>query len=294
VKGGGKIVSKAVVFISHISEEREIAQVLKKLVEASFLGLIEVFVSSDANSIKLGRKWLDNITTALKSCTVEIIIASPTSVKRPWINYEAGAGWVRDIPVIPLCHSGITPSTLPTPLSELQAALATDKEQLARLVPVLAEAIGSAEPMIDWSEFIEAVQKYEAVYETESEQIKELEEKSPIAPTHGLLPHELATLLLIGENVAGTEDGYEIWAIRDEMESAGYTKLAAGLAITSLARKNLIAPCMVESSYGNDEPHPGAKITDDGWSWLDENKERLSLIHPKPKRLPAQENDIPF
>lgn len=288
--------SKVVVFISHISEEQEIAQALKKLVEASFLGLIEVFVSSDPNSIKLGGRWLDNITSALKVCKVEIIIASPASVKRPWVNFEAGAGWVRAIRVIPLCHSGMTPSTLPTPLSELQAALATDENQLAGLVPVLAEAIGSQAPAIDWSAFIETVQKYEATYDAESEQIRKLEDYSPVPPTDGLLPHELAALLFIGENIRSPNDGYPAWAIQNDMESAGFTKLAAGLAITSLTRKNLIAGCMIESNYGNDDPTPGAKITDEGWSWLEENKERLSLIHSKEQTppTPPTEGEVPF
>lgn len=287
--------SKAVVFISHITEERDIAQALKKLVESSFLGLIEVFVSSDANSIKLGRKWLENVTTALRCCNVEIVIASPTSVKRPWVNFEAGAGWVRDIPVIPLCHSGMTPSSLPTPLSELQAALATDKNELDRLVPVLAEAIGSSEPAIDWSPFMEAVTKYEATYQAQSEQIKALEERSPVPPTDGLLPHELATLLLIAEDTAGTDYGFSVWAIRNQMEAAGYTKIAAGLAVASLTRKSLVIPCLIPNSYGEDEA--GVKLSDDGWMWLDENKERLSLIHPQPKQEPepsSAEDDIPF
>jgi hypothetical protein len=295
-------VSKAVVFISHISEERDIAQALKGLVELSFLGLIDVFVSSDANSIKLGRKWLDNVTAALKCCNVEIVIASPTSVKRPWVNFEAGAGWVRDVPVIPLCHSGMTPSSLPTPLSELQAALATDKEELARLVPVLAEAIGSAEPLIDWSEFVDVVQGYEAAYRAQSEQIKTLEERSPVLPTHGLLPHELAALLVIGENVTGTDEGYAMWSIRNDMESAGYTKLAATLAITSLTRKGLVASCLIENTYSNDEPAPGAKITEEGWIWLEGNKDRLSLIdrqrkgplRPQGIAPPPDSDDIPF
>lgn len=97
---------KPVVFISHITEEKEMAMELKKLIEESFLGMLDVFVSSDENSISSGSKWLDNITSALSSCAIELILCSPNSVKRPWINFEAGAGWVRDIPVIPLCHSG--------------------------------------------------------------------------------------------------------------------------------------------------------------------------------------------
>lgn len=100
--------SKPIIFISHITEEKEIAIELKKLIEKKILGMMEVFVSSDENSIKLGHKWLEDITYALKNCVIEIILCSSESIKRPWINFEAGAGWIREnIPVIPLCHSGM-------------------------------------------------------------------------------------------------------------------------------------------------------------------------------------------
>jgi hypothetical protein len=128
---------KPLVFISHITTEKEIAVALKGLVEQAFLGMVEVFVSSDPNSIAMGGRWLDNITYGLKKCVIEIVLASPVSVTRPWINFEAGAGWVRDIPVIPLCHSGMTPSALPAPLSSLQAALATQGTHLERVLPLL-------------------------------------------------------------------------------------------------------------------------------------------------------------
>ena len=95
---------KRLVFISHIAEEKEVAIAVKELIESSFLGLIEVFVSSDQHSIGMGQKWLDQISAALKECVVEIVLCSPKSINRPWINFEAGAGWVRDISVIPLCH----------------------------------------------------------------------------------------------------------------------------------------------------------------------------------------------
>lgn len=101
------MMEKPIVFISHITEEKEMALELKSLIEESFLGMISVFVSSDENSISSGSKWLDNITSALGNCAIELILCSPNSVKRQWINFEAGAGWVREIPVIPLCHSGM-------------------------------------------------------------------------------------------------------------------------------------------------------------------------------------------
>lgn len=80
---GGKDMNKPIVFISHITEEKELAIELKRLIEESFLGMLEVFVSSDEDSIASGSRWLDNITEALKNCVIELILCSPESVKRP-------------------------------------------------------------------------------------------------------------------------------------------------------------------------------------------------------------------
>lgn len=155
---------KPLLFISHIAEEKDVALALKSLVEETFLGMIEIFVSSDESSVPLGQKWLEAITSSLKRCVVEIVIASPTSVKRPWINFEAGAGWVRDIPVIPLCHSGMTPGALPVPLNLLQAATATEVSQLKLVFPVLATALGSTSPTPDFASFIKTVKEFEEQY----------------------------------------------------------------------------------------------------------------------------------
>lgn len=156
--------NKALVFISHITEEKEIAILFKELIEASFLGMIEVFVSSDEESITMGQKWLDQITAALKKCAIEIVICSPASVKRPWINFEAGAGWIRDIPVIPLCHSGAEPNRLPSPLNLLQAAKATEISSLKLIFPVLAQAISSKTPSVDFTDFVNHVKEFEERY----------------------------------------------------------------------------------------------------------------------------------
>ena len=80
---GGKDMNKPIVFISHITEEKELAIEFKRLIEESFLGMLEVFVSSDEDSIASGSRWLDNITEALKNCVIELILCSPESVKRP-------------------------------------------------------------------------------------------------------------------------------------------------------------------------------------------------------------------
>lgn len=156
--------NKPIVFISHITEEAELAKELKKILEESFLGMLDVFVSSDEGSLSAGTRWLDDITDSLSNCKVELILCSEKSITRPWINFEAGAGWIRNIPVIPLCHSGMEPSELPIPLNMLQAAKLSEVSSLKLVFPVLAEAINSKTPKLDFADFIEKVKEFEERY----------------------------------------------------------------------------------------------------------------------------------
>jgi len=96
-------------FISHISKETELAQMLKKYVARDFLNIWDIFVSSDGSSILGGDRWLDELSEALKGAKVEIVLCSKESITRPWVNFEAGAGWIRNIAIVPVCHSGMKP-----------------------------------------------------------------------------------------------------------------------------------------------------------------------------------------
>ncbi len=220
------IMSKPLVFISHITEEKEIAQALKRLVELTFLDMIEVFVSSDPTSIQLGRKWLEGITHALKNCAVEIILASPDSVKRPWINFEGGSGWVRDIPVIPLCHSGMIPTKLPAPFGTLQAATATEEAGLKLIFAVLTKVVGCTLPQVDFSEFVSVVNEFEAT----SRHFEEMAASSPVPMTDGLSPHELATFIEVAEQTSSPGEKVFVSSIRNKLETAGYRGVAVALA----------------------------------------------------------------
>lgn len=106
------------VFLSHISEESTEARGLKAELEKALPG-IEVFVS--AADIHYGDQWLKVIDEAMERAKIVLTLCSPGSVRRPWINFESGSGWSRRIPVIPLCHKGLTKDQLPDPLGIFQA-----------------------------------------------------------------------------------------------------------------------------------------------------------------------------
>lgn len=137
------------IFISHISEETELAQLLKKHIDEDFLQMFDIFVSSDYKTIEAGKDWLDEIIMALEKAKLEIILCSKESVKRPWVNFEAGAGWVRGIRVIPVCHSGLSPADLPAPLNFLQVVEVSKEASLQSLYNALAGIAGTQTPKID-------------------------------------------------------------------------------------------------------------------------------------------------
>jgi len=134
-------------FISHISEEKRIAEQVKKALNRDFLGLLDVFVSSDTESIAAGAEWLSSIEKALRDCAIFVILCSPESIGRPWINFEAGAAWMLDIPLIPVCHSGLLPHDLRMPLSLKQGIALHDEIGLQRFYGRVAKVLGCNMPV---------------------------------------------------------------------------------------------------------------------------------------------------
>ena len=143
--------AKKAVFISHISDETDLAQWLKARLDRDFLGGLEIFVSSDRSTIEAGRRWLDEVHDALKAADLQIVLCSSASVGRPWVNFEAGAVWLRGIPVVPACHSGLEPQALPIPLNMLQAVVLSRPEGLAKLYDAVAAAMGLRAPSVDFA-----------------------------------------------------------------------------------------------------------------------------------------------
>lgn len=158
---------KKTIFLSHISEEGALGTIFKDRLEKDFLSLIDVFVSSDARSIPPGDAWLKAVDSNLDRAAALIVLASPTSVARPWITFEAGAGWAKRVPTMIICHSGITPGGLPLPLGQLQAFAATDLTRIRAMYGVVASVLGSSVPEPDLTGFINSIQNFEKNYTEE-------------------------------------------------------------------------------------------------------------------------------
>src|SRR5262245_34214128 len=130
------------IFISHISEEAPIAQVLKDWIEPTFSGQYRVFIGNYQGDIPAGSRWLAEIEQAIKSAVVFLVLCSPTSVLQPWINFETGCAWLKGVPILPLCHSGQMKDALPFPLSIFQALQIEASDFTQNLLSAVATHLG--------------------------------------------------------------------------------------------------------------------------------------------------------
>ena len=129
------------IFISHISEEADVAALLKEIVEKDFFGSVRFFASSDITSIRGGEVWLDAIRDGITGSAAVMVLCSHASVKRSWVQFEIGAAWMMEKTIVPVCHSGMHLEDLPMPLSAIQGIELGAEIGLKRLYRYIADAL---------------------------------------------------------------------------------------------------------------------------------------------------------
>jgi hypothetical protein len=164
------------VFISHISAETEIAKRLKQRLDNDFLGMLDIFVSSDRETIRAGEKWLDEVDRALRAADAQLVLCSRESVGRPWVNFEAGAAWLRHIPVVPVCHSGLSLVDLPVPLNMLQGVECASAAGLQKLYDTMAALLGVKTPAVDFQAMAADMRLLEQAQRLSADSIERIEE----------------------------------------------------------------------------------------------------------------------
>jgi hypothetical protein len=136
------------VFVSHIHEEAPLGTVIKDQLEDAFSNRIQAFLSSDPRDNPGGDEWLQKIRSELTDPNIRMLISvlGPTSVNRSWMSIEAGAAWILNHNVFPLCHSGTTPSSLPRPFQDFGGADLAAPDSAKRLIMAIEQATGLQVP----------------------------------------------------------------------------------------------------------------------------------------------------
>jgi hypothetical protein len=166
-------------FISHASGESELANLIKTHIDAAFIGMIDVYVSSDGTSIAVGDNWMNSVVSQLQQADIFIVLCSQYSLDRPWINLELGAALTRGKTIIPLCHTDLLADQLVRrPLSDFEALNASDPQGLKSLFTKLADALGSRVPAIDWVQLVSEVRAFESRYLAQKQTIAQAKQQN--------------------------------------------------------------------------------------------------------------------
>jgi hypothetical protein len=108
-----------------------------------------------------------------------------------------------------------------------------------------------------------------------------------LSQTHGLSPNEVAALTVLFEYQYDDDPGLPGAGLQSNMDRAGFTKVAANLALTELLDKEFIER----------HPHTGYfSLTKKGLSWLTKNQDQLVIKEPQEAGVsgPITDEDIPF
>ena len=122
------------------------------------------------------------------------------------------------------------------------------------------------------------------------ERLGQLGHVQSVAKLEGLEQYEIAALVSVAQQIDSPDDGVPVGLVRQDMENAGFTKLATTLGLKSLLDKGMLIN-ELDHDYHGDE-YTVYKVTEKGMAWLFSNQAKLALRRQTP--APPREDDLPF
>ena len=127
---------KPTIFFSHSSKDKDLILPIKNKIESITSNVIDIFMSSDGESIPFGHNWVHKIEEGLKKAQIMFVFVTPTSINSSWIYFEAGFAYSKDIEVIPV-GLGVNIGQLNPPLNLLQGFDINSYESLNNFVSII-------------------------------------------------------------------------------------------------------------------------------------------------------------
>lgn len=127
---------KPTIFFSHSSKDKSRVQAVKDRMDSITGGAVDIFQSSDGQSIPLGRNWVHKIEEGLDQAVIMFVFVTPNSLSSNWIYFEAGYAYSRGKQVIPV-GIGVDIGLLKPPLSLLQGFNIHSSDGLNNFISVI-------------------------------------------------------------------------------------------------------------------------------------------------------------
>ena len=127
---------KPTVFFSHSSKDKEQILAIKDKLNKATGGVLDIFLSSDGQSIPFGTNWVYKVEQGLKDTTIMFVFATENSIRSGWIYFEAGYAYSKEIKVIPV-GLGISITELKAPLNLLQGFDVESADSLNNMIAII-------------------------------------------------------------------------------------------------------------------------------------------------------------
>jgi hypothetical protein len=184
---------KPLIFLSHISEHRDLGIFFKREIQNAFKHQVEVFVSSDIKDIAGGEEWKKAIKEALRNTRLFIVVLNEASLKRHWINLEIGCAWILDRPILALCFGAVKKGSLPKPYDDFKALEFPTSAFHEELMSTLEKQLGEPFRAVRYPEqFAEQLAAFLPV-------ISLVQETEATVPKPDLSDEELKILLIVAD-----------------------------------------------------------------------------------------------
>ena len=127
------------IFFSHSSQDRIPLNQLKDIFLEKIGSTVNVFLSSDGQSIPFGKNWVKEVENALQDCKIMFVFLTPASIHSNWIYFEAGHAYSKGIKVIPVGFLGMDLNSVKPPLSLLQGFNIINEKGLDNIIAIINE-----------------------------------------------------------------------------------------------------------------------------------------------------------
>jgi hypothetical protein len=128
---------KPAVFLSHSTVDAKPLGLLRELLDRKTGGTLALFLSSDGQSIPLGRNWVHAVQEALETCQLMFVFITPSSQQSSWLFFEAGFAYSKNTRVVPVAMFGLDLRSVAPPLSLLQGFNVTSAAGLNNVIAVI-------------------------------------------------------------------------------------------------------------------------------------------------------------
>lgn len=128
--------NKPTIFFSHSSKDKELILSIKNKLNKSTGGVMDIFMSSDGQSIPFGSNWIHKIEDGLQAAKIMFVFVTENSISSGWIYFEAGYAYSKGIQVIPV-GIGVDIGSLKAPLNLLQGFNILSEDSLNNFITII-------------------------------------------------------------------------------------------------------------------------------------------------------------